>query len=77
MTRTNYIAIAAQLRREREAWTNIGVVPADYQRGGNDAYRRGARHAVANVALRLAHELEKDNPRFDRPRFLRAAGLEE
>jgi hypothetical protein len=35
------------------------------------------RGAVADVANRIARELARDNPRFDRERFDRACGLSE
>lgn len=37
-----------------------------------DAYRNG----VANVANTLAFVLSRDNPRFDRAKFLKACGVE-
>lgn len=35
----------------------------------------GARAALYSVALRLARELEKEQPRFDRDAFLEACGI--
>ena len=33
------------------------------------------KNAVHNIALELANEFEKDNPRFDREKFIKACGL--
>lgn len=65
MTRKDYNAIADILRTEREGWQRVsdGVASAV----GNAA--------VGTVALRFADYAQTDNPRFDRDRFLIAAGV--
>lgn len=61
MSRKDYIVIAAALRE--------AVVNADA--AGDPREKLGARNAAALVAKALA----QDNPRFDRERFLTAAGF--
>lgn len=43
----------------------------------SDDYGRGGQHAVAALARMIATDLELDNPRFDRARFLAACGVAE
>jgi len=58
MTRKDYVAIAAALKDARR--------PFDGDFG--DGFAEG----VDNAAVELAKVLAKDNPRFDRARFLNA-----
>ena len=62
MTRKDYILIAAALKAARSSYTLPNV--AIYHNG------------IDNAAQRLADALGRDNPRFDRERFLKAAGVQ-
>jgi hypothetical protein len=62
MTRKDYILIADALKAARSSYTLPNV--AIYHNG------------IANAAQRLADALARDNPRFDRERFLKAAGVQ-
>lgn len=64
MTRKDYILIAAALR-------DAVLVNCPTQ-----AHLDGATAARANAALILCDKLARDNPRFDRERFLKAAGVQ-
>lgn len=63
MTRKDYVALAAAVRKVHDS----------YGKNWNPNLFR----AVRDVALSLADTLARDNPRFDRARFMRAAGFEE
>jgi hypothetical protein len=63
MTRKDYILIAAAFKRARE---HVGV---DF---GADRALQG----IEEAAVVLSGELARDNPRFDRERFLKAAGVQ-
>jgi len=63
MTRKDYILIAAALR---------DVLLIDCP---SVEYLNGARAAHVSAAERLADVLARDNGRFDRERFLKAAGV--
>jgi hypothetical protein len=73
MTRKDYVLISdtiAQLSRdiandERCALSDTGRAVAS-----------GERAAVQTLANRLAYELQRDNPRFDRRRFIEACQLD-
>mgnify|MGYP006899563594 FL=1 len=62
MTRKDYELLARVVKRERDSWNenNANLVAID------TCYR---------FALGLAHELEKDNPEFNRAKFIKACGL--
>jgi len=62
MTRKDYVLIAAALREARSNYSLPNV--AIYHNG------------IDNAAHRLADALGRDNPRFDRERFLDAAGVQ-
>lgn len=62
MTRKDYVLIAAALK-------------ATYRPQLVDDHTRGINDGVAAAAESLAIELKRDNPRFDRERFLKAAGV--
>ena len=64
MTRKDYILIAAALRDT----LLIDCPTSDYL--------NGARAAYASAVARVADALGRDNPRFDRERFLKAAGVQ-
>ena len=65
MTRKDYILIAVALKEARNHWL-IASETCDA-----DSFREGL-HAAA---LEIGGALARDNPRFDRERFLRAAGV--
>ena len=62
MSRKDYILIAAALKAARSSYTLPNV--AIYHNG------------IDNAAHRLADALGRDNPRFDRERFLKAAEVQ-
>lgn len=59
MTRKDYVMIAETL----------ADLMADFNNGGDDTI------SLTLVAVELAETLAKDNPRFDRDRFLTACGV--
>lgn len=59
MTRKDYVMIAETL----------ADLMADFNNGGDDTI------SLTLVAVELAETLAKDNPRFDRARFLTACGV--
>ncbi len=59
MTRKDYVLIAETL----------ADLMADFNNGGDDTV------SLTLVAVELAETLAKDNPRFDRDRFLTACGV--
>lgn len=61
MTRKDYILIAEALKEARAEAL---------------ALRAGAGVGVTIAAVRLADALARDNPRFDRERFLKACGVQ-
>ena len=65
MTRKDYIALADALRKARRDNTRP-------PRNGLSEHNRGVDWAARNIA----DELARDNPRFDRQRFLEAAGVQ-
>jgi hypothetical protein len=65
MTRKDYVLIADTFNR---AMGN----PEHFYVSNEPQYIRG----VKSAAVALANELAADNPRFDRERFLRAAGVQ-
>ena len=62
MSRKDFILIADALKAARSSYTLPNV--AIYHNG------------IDNAAHRLADALGRDNPRFDRERFLKAAGVQ-
>ena len=68
MTRKDYILIAAALKEARNHWLAEEARDID----GSAAFRAGLNAAGLELASRLA----RDNPRFDRERFLKAAGVQ-
>lgn len=62
MTRRDYVLIAAALKEARERVKHAANTPS---------FLMGCDSAT----LSLAHTLASHNPRFDRPRFLVAAGM--
>ena len=65
MTRKDYIAIASALNNSRDVSTEFS---ADYIAGWIEAIDASARWISSAMA--------RDNPRFDRARFLKAAGVQ-
>jgi len=61
MSKKDYILIANVIKGESSTWAKQSV-------GGR---------AVASVAFFFAEKLAKENPRFDRDRFLTACGIED
>jgi hypothetical protein len=64
MTRKDYILIADAIRETLATDPEFGLVWPDRERA-----------AVGLVAHRIAHQLRRDNPRFDMDRFIDACGL--
>lgn len=60
MTRKDYVLIAEAVKE------------TTFLADGSQDYKM----ALAEVAMELANALSRDNPRFDRGRFLRACGVE-
>lgn len=56
MTKKHYEAIATQVKLEAEEWKADST----------------AAHAVSNMAYRLADIFSKDNPKFQRERFIQS-----
>ena len=63
MTRKDYILIAAALRDARSSFAAMPNITV---------YTNG----VDNAATRVADALSRDNPRFNRERFLKASGVQ-
>ena len=61
MTRKDYVLIAAAIKQTVEDMEPLSVA---------------AQAALIGVSLNIAIELVHDNPRFDRARFLDAAGVQ-
>ena len=66
MTRKDYVLLALHLNRQMDKAKH----PADTT-PSSEAFRRGTVEAISAVANALA----SDNPRFDRDKFLSAAGV--
>lgn len=64
MTRKDYIRIAAALNGRTK------------HNATDETYREGWHAATSACAHALADTLAQDNPRFDRERFLKAAGVQ-
>lgn len=62
MTKKDYEAIAARFRVALDRQAILQTRPA--------------RVELSRLAAALAHDFERGNDRFDKPRFLRACGLE-
>lgn len=62
MSRKDYVAIAAAIRAEREAWA-----------GNPDEERYPAYEALQCATESIANVLAVDNPNFNRDRFMEAA----
>lgn len=68
MTRKDYVLLAAALKGA------YGEASSPHPHAAHDAL---GRHAGVTIAVvRLADALGRDNPRFDRERFLKAAGVQ-
>jgi hypothetical protein len=66
MTRKDYVAIAAAISEARMNPTHFFINREEGEYG----------EGVFSVAVALADRLARDNPRFDRARFLKAAGVQ-
>lgn len=64
MTRKDYELIAQVILALREIYSK-----------SSDGFARGYLSATADIAILLSERLVKDNPRFDRERFLKARGV--
>jgi hypothetical protein len=64
MTRQDYVLIASALAEVRDTYA------------GRSTFHEDVRLALDLAAETLADKLTEDNPRFDRARFLVAAGVE-
>lgn len=65
MTRKHFEAVAQTIKDEFEA-----TLPSS-----NPEFIRGAAYAVSETAYSLADYFARENPNFDRNRFLTACGL--
>lgn len=65
MTRKNYEAIARTIRDEFEA-----SLPES-----DPAFIRGGAYVLEETAKSLADYMQRDNPRFNKNRFLKACGF--
>lgn len=63
MTRKDYVLIAEAIR----------AVSKDWERAASESHRAIGAAAIAGVAREIALALSRDNPRFDRARFLAAS----
>jgi hypothetical protein len=70
MTKKDYIAIAQCLRMTRPVMNSMyyGIM-------SEESYAR-ANATVDDAAQHLCAHMERDNPRFDRARFLAACGVQ-
>ena len=71
MTRKDYEWIAGVLYYNRR---NMGL-PSQNESAKDCAIRTGYEVALNDVAYMLADGCQRDNPRFDRARFLKACGM--
>lgn len=67
MTRKDYVAIANCFSVLRSEWANRVV---------QDGYEEIRIGAVWQAARLIAEMMSRDNPRFDRERFLKACGVQ-
>lgn len=73
MTRKDYVLIADTIAQmSRDIANDEHCALSDTGR----AVASGERAAVQTIAHRLAYELQRDNPRFDRSRFIDACQLD-
>jgi len=73
MTRKDYVLIADTIAQlSRDIAHDEGCALSDTGR----AVSSGERAAIQTLTFRLAHELQLDNPRFDRGRFIEACQLD-
>lgn len=68
MTRKDYERMARMIR------DRLAIIR---KMDGDSEWRRGAFDALALLARDYADDAERDNPRFDRKRFMTACGLTE
>ena len=66
MTRKDYVAIAAVLRKRVDRLPDQGTT----------LEQRVRLAEVLEIAYRIADVFQRDNPRFDEDRFLKACGLQ-
>lgn len=66
MTKKDYELIAGCFRTDIEGW----------REESGPVYGQEAIDALTLNAVRLVNQLEKDNPKFDRDKFLQACGIE-
>lgn len=69
MSRKDYVAIAAAISNERQAWPKRSA-PGEAACG--DEF---ANASLTSAANRIADHLAADNPAFIRARFLKACGV--
>lgn len=73
MTKKDYELIAGVILYNR----NQSGLPLDGETKEDKAMIAGYRVALNDVAYMLAESMQRDNPRFDRSRFLKACGINE
>jgi hypothetical protein len=73
MTRKDYVLIADTIATfSRDLANDAGLTMSEKGR----AILSGERAALQTIAHRLAYELQRDNSRFDRQRFIEACQLD-
>lgn len=67
MSKKDYVAIAAQFMKEKNH------LKEHFEK--DSSYEMGATYGIEVMARRLSDVMARDNPRFDRDRFLAACGV--
>lgn len=79
MTRKDYVAIAEAFRRAIYSATYTGNSPVSMDAVGPDGvanWKRASQNVTLSLARDIADKMQRDNPRFDRARFLKACGVQ-
>ena len=69
MTKKHYEAIALAISVDAK------LASKDLDANPQDTFAAGKMYALRSVAGQFAHIAARDNPRFDKSRFLRACGV--
>lgn len=78
MTPKDYVAIAAIFERSNRSalFTGSAAVSMDAVTDGVCNWKHTAKRHAADIATDIANVMARDNPRFDRERFLKACGVQ-